>query len=134
QGPLQDELEALHITLGLGDRFRFLGYRDGVPRLLAAADVSVMSSVFEGFPLAVLEALAAGAPVVATRVGGVPDAVTDGIEGLLVDPGDVEALATAIVTLAADPARRRTMALAARERGAGFDVEKAVRHTEDLYL
>src|SRR5690606_6967933 len=83
QGPLRAELERLHAQLELGDRFRFLGYRDDVERLLAGADLVVMASVFEGFPLAVMEALAAGVPVVATRVGGVPEAITDGVEGIL---------------------------------------------------
>jgi glycosyltransferase involved in cell wall biosynthesis len=133
QGPLREELEQLHAELGLGDRFRFLGYRDDVARLLAGADLVAMASTFEGFPLAVMESLAAGVPVVATRVGGVPDAVTDGVEGCLVEAGDVDALAGAIVELASDPDRRAAMARAARERGAGFDVRAAVQRTEELY-
>jgi glycosyltransferase involved in cell wall biosynthesis len=133
QGPLREELEQLHGRLGLGDRFRFLGYRDDVARLLAGADLVVMASTFEGFPLAVMESLAAGVPVVATRVGGVPDAVSDGVEGLLVDPGDVPALAGAIVELASDADRRAQMARAARERGATFDVRASVQRTEELY-
>ena len=133
QGPLREELERLHAQLGLGERFRFLGYRDDVARLLAGADFVVMASAFEGFPLAVMEALAAGLPVVATRVGGVPDAVTDGVEGILVEPGDVPALVDAIVALADDPDRRKHMSLAAAARGEAFDVRTTIRRTEHIY-
>ncbi len=87
QGPLADEVAALHASLGLGDRFLLLGYRRDVHDLMAAADVFTLASAHEGLPVAVMEAFANGLPVVATAVGGLPQQVSDGIQGLLVPPG-----------------------------------------------
>ena len=81
QGPLADEVAALHASLGLGDRFLLLGFRRDVHDLMAAADVFTLASAHEGLPVAVMEAFAAGLPVVATAVGGVPQQVTDGRRG-----------------------------------------------------
>jgi glycosyltransferase involved in cell wall biosynthesis len=96
QGPLEHELRARCTELGLDERFRFLGYRADARRVLAGADVFVLASRHEGLPVALMEALALGVPVVAPRVGGVPEAVTEGVSGLLVNPGDVDALALAL--------------------------------------
>jgi len=134
QGPLKSQVHELHQRLDLGDRFRLLGYRRDVPDILAACDAFVLASEHEGFPIAVMEALSAGLPVVATAVGGVPDAVVPGREGLLVPPHDPEALAEAILELVNDPPRRRGMALAASRRGDGFDMRGAARAIEDQYL
>jgi len=90
-----------------------LGERSDVPDLLAAADVVCLTSSFEGLPMTVLEAMALSRPVVATRVGGIPDAVTDGRTGRLVPPGDTDAFAEALIELARVPALRRTMGEAA---------------------
>ena len=79
-------MRALHERLGLGDRVLLLGQRDDAVRVLAACDVFTMASDNEGLPVALMEALALGLPVVATAVGGIPEAVTDGVEGLLVPP------------------------------------------------
>jgi glycosyltransferase involved in cell wall biosynthesis len=133
QGPLEDEIRRLHAELGIGDRCQILGYRDDVIAILAAADLFVMASHFEGFPIAIMEAMASGLPVVATRVGGIPDAVTDGHEGLVVEPRAPEALAEALVRLARDGGLRRTMAERARERGRSFDVRPAVTAVQDAY-
>jgi glycosyltransferase involved in cell wall biosynthesis len=133
QGPLEAEVDALHDRLGLGDRVRLLGQRDDVPDLLAAADVFALSSRFEGLPVALMEALALGLPVVATDVGGIPEAVTDGVEGILVPPGQPDRLAAALLELVGDAARRRTMAAAAAARGRGFDLRVAVATIEDRY-
>ncbi|QNN52185.1 glycosyltransferase [Nocardioides mesophilus] len=133
QGPLEDEVRRLHAELELGERCRIEGYRDDVMRLLGAADVFVMASHYEGFPIALMEAMASGLPVVATRVGGIPDAVTDGQEGLLLEPRDPHALAAALVDLTRDPGRRQAMAARARARGQGFDVRTAVAATETAY-
>ena len=99
QGPLAETLEAERNRLGLADRFQFLGYRDDPVRVLVAADVFCLSSRFEGLPIAMLEAMAAGLPVVATSVGGIPAVVRHQRDGLLVPPGDPAALAAAIANL-----------------------------------
>lgn len=132
-GPLAATLARERDELGLGDRFRFLGFRDDVPRLLAAADLVVLASYHESSPVAVMEALAAGVPVVSTRVGDVPAQVREGVEGSLVPPGDPGALAAALRSLVLDPDTRRAMAVAAAGTGAQFDIEIAARRLERLY-
>ena len=124
-GPLRGDLVRLAGTLGLSDRVRFLGERRDIPQLLRAFDLFVLSSVSEGMPLTVLEAMAAGVPVVATRVGGVPEAVVDRETGWLVPPGDPESMAGAVLALLADPARRAALGRRAQERACGqFDVQQ----------
>jgi glycosyltransferase involved in cell wall biosynthesis len=132
QGPLAEHLEAERQRLGLGERFRFLGYREDPIRVLVAADAFCLSSRFEGLPIALLEAMAAGLPVVATRVGGVPAVVTDGREGRLVDVGDPGALATAVAEMR-EPAVRRRCAAAAAERVRAFGIDAAVERQQQLY-
>jgi glycosyltransferase involved in cell wall biosynthesis len=104
-GPLRPALEARAAALGLTDRVRFLGTRSDVATLLLAADITVLTSDWEGLPIAVLESLAAGRPVVATDVDGVRE-VLEGGGGLLVPPGDPAATATAVNDLLGDPFRR----------------------------
>ncbi|KGN39128.1 glycosyl transferase family 1 [Knoellia subterranea KCTC 19937] len=133
QGPLVDDMAVLHGTLGLGDRFQFLGFRRDVHDLMAAADVFTLASAHEGLPVAVMEAFAAGLPVVATKVGGLPQQVTDGVEGRLVPAGDSTALADALVTLAADEGLRERMGAAARERATAYDIRHAVAAQESRY-
>lgn len=117
-GELHRPLEELAVRLGIGDRVRLLGLRLDIPDLLAAADAYVMSSSWEGLPLALLEAAAAGLPVVSTAVGGVPEAVPEG-GGILVPPGDADALAAAM---------RAVMGMHAEERAAmGARGREAVR-------
>ncbi len=122
QGPLEAEMRALHEQLGLGDRVLLLGRRDDAVRVLAACDVFTMASDNEGLPVALMEALALGLPVAATAVGGIPEAVTDGVEGLLVPPTRPEALADAIATH-----HRRRRAAGAHGRGSSRR-RRAVRH------
>ncbi len=113
---------------------RFLGHRDDVPRLLAAADVVALPSRAEALPTVLLEAAAAGRPAVATRVGGTPEVVEDGRTGRLVPPGDPEALADALAELLSDPARARRMGRAARRWAeAHFDLDRQVRETLALW-
>lgn len=133
QGPLVDEVAALHASLGLGDRFRLLGFRRDVHDLMAAADVFTLSSAHEGLPVAVMEAFACGLPVVATSVGGLPQQVEHGVHGLLVAPGDTEALATALTTMAGDAVLRGRMGEAARERSTAYDIRRAVAEQERVY-
>lgn len=133
QGPLAAEVTALHASLGLGDRFLLLGFRRDVHDLMAAADVFTLASAHEGLPVAVMEAFANGLPVVATTVGGLPQQVTDGVHGLLVPPGDPEALAEALTTLSGDAGRRGRMGAAARERATAYDIRHAVTEQERMY-
>ncbi|MFN3476458.1 MAG: glycosyltransferase [Candidatus Methylomirabilales bacterium] len=133
-GPLRGQLEELARELGLEQDVRFLGSRHDIPELLALMDVAVLPSLEEGFPNAVLEAMAAGKPVVATRVGGVPEAVIHGETGLLVPPKDPQALADAILALLDDPPRAEEMGKAGRERvKKEFGLDRMVWEMEGLY-
>src|SRR5690606_13974896 len=113
---------------GTADRVRFLGLvgPERVAALMRAARVVVLPSRSENFPLVVLEALAAGAPLVATRVGGIPEAVRDGREALLVPPDDPAALAGALARVLADPALRARLAAAALARSDAFSEARIV--------
>jgi len=133
-GPERAALEALAERLGVAGRVHWLGQRGDVQRLLPAFDLFVQPSLHEGLPNTVLEAMAAGLPVVATGVGGTPEAVVDGVTGLLVGPGDPEMLARAISRLLDDPATRQAMGQAGRERVVQhFTVERMVAQIETLY-
>ena len=132
-GPLASEMEEMRERLGLGDRFRFLGFRDDVYDLLAAADVFCLASRNEGLPVALMEACALGVPVVATRVGGLPEVIEDGVSGVLVDPDDPVALAEAILTVAADERLRGTLGGRAAEIAGRFDSRLAIRRIEAVY-
>lgn len=133
QGPLQPELEARRDELGLGDRFRFLGYRPDATDLIAGFDLFALASTFEGLPLAVMEALVLGVPVVATRVGGLAELITSGVEGELVPAGQPPRLAAALIDLAEDSDRRRARAEAAWARGTDLDAARAQAQVEDWY-
>ena len=133
QGPDEEKVHTLHADLGLGDGFRLLGYREDVPDLLSAADIFVLASKYEGYPIAVMEALSMGLPVVSTDVGGVPDTLEEGVQGLLVPPGDPGQLAAAIQRLIGDPALRTRMSEAARVTGLKFDIRTAVTEQEAAY-
>jgi glycosyltransferase involved in cell wall biosynthesis len=124
-GPEFDSYRADARRRGL-DRVEFLGLRDDVPEVLSGAAVVVVPSVWpEAFSLAAGEAMAAGAPVVASRVGALPEVVDDGVTGVLVPPEDVESLAAALEGLLADPGRRESLGRAGRERATKlFDLQK----------
>jgi glycosyltransferase involved in cell wall biosynthesis len=115
-GAYRGLLEREADELGMRDRVLFTGYRADAPSLLCAFDVCALPSTTEGLPIVLLEAMAAGVPVVATPVGGVPELVSDGETGLLVPPGDAEALAAAIGRLLAEPETARRLAANARAR------------------
>jgi glycosyltransferase involved in cell wall biosynthesis len=131
-GPLRAELEALVGRLGLEQNVYFLGFRSDPRALIGLLDVLVVPSHTEGAPLVVLEAMAAGVPVVASAVGGIPDQVRHGEDGLLVPPGDPAALGDAVLELLGDPGLARRMG-AAGSRKAATDfshatmVERAVK-------
>jgi glycosyltransferase involved in cell wall biosynthesis len=127
-------LEEQARALGLEGRVHFLGYRDDIPDLLAACDLFVLPSLFEGLPISVLEAMAAGKPVVATRIGGTDEAVEHGVTGLLVPARDAEVLAAAIRQLLSNPADARRMGEAGRARALGeFSAESMVASMTRLY-
>ena len=133
-GPARREVEALASFLDLRAAVRFLGPRDDVPALLSRAACVTLSSDYEGCPFTVIEAMAAGAPVAATRVGGVPELVEHGVTGLLVEPRSPEALAAAVSELLASPERASRMGaagrVAARKR---FSVERMVEGVAAVY-
>ena len=116
EGPERARLEADAETLGIRDRVVFLGRRDDVPELLGASDAFVLPSLYEGTSLSVLEAMAAGCPVVASAIPGTDELVVDGESGLLVPPGDVDALAVALRRMLAEPLLRERLGSAARQR------------------
>jgi glycosyltransferase involved in cell wall biosynthesis len=115
EGAERVQLEALIRELGLAETVTLLGYRPDVPDVLRALNVAVSSSDYEGSPLSVMEYMEAGKPVAATRVGGVPDLVEHGVNGLLVEPRDPRALAAAIAELLRDPDRGAEMGARAAE-------------------
>jgi len=133
-GELEDAVREQVAALGLESRVRFLGVRADVADILRASDVFVLSSRVEGNPLSVMEAMAAGLPVVSTAVGGVPELVREGATGLLVPSEDAGALARALQALVDDPVRRQAMGAAARQDAiAHFDIRHTVRGYEQLY-
>jgi glycosyltransferase involved in cell wall biosynthesis len=132
--PYWSTLTSLTVRLGLTDRLTFAGLRRDVPQLLSAATISVMPSLNEALSNVVLESMAAGAPVVATRVGGTPEAIADGVNGLLVPPGDPRAMASAMAALLRDPSRARRLGDAARQSiDERFSMERMVSATAQLY-
>jgi glycosyltransferase involved in cell wall biosynthesis len=133
--PYLDELKSLTARLGVGDRVIFTGLRSDVPALMASVNVSVMPSLNEALSNVLLESMAAGAPVVATRVGGTPEALTDGRTGLLVPPADPTALAGSIARLLEDGQLAARLGRAARQTIADrFSVDRMVKTTEEVYL
>jgi glycosyltransferase involved in cell wall biosynthesis len=133
-GELESAVREQVAGLGLQERVRFLGIRSDVADILRASDAFVLSSRWEGNPMSVMEAMAAGLPVVSTAVGGVPELVREGETGLLVPSEDTGALARAVQVLVDDPVRRQAMGAAARQHAiAHFDIRHTVRGYEQLY-
>jgi glycosyltransferase involved in cell wall biosynthesis len=132
-GILRPKVESAALRHGLGDRFRLLGWRRDVPQLLKAADVLVLTSRWEGLPRVLPQAMAAGIPAVATAVDGSPEAIEDGINGFLVQPGDVEGMAERILRLLGDPLLRDRMGREGQKRVGEFDIDLMVRQQEELY-
>jgi glycosyltransferase involved in cell wall biosynthesis len=133
-GPDRARMERLAHELRIMRRCLFVGYQNDVGRFYEAFDVLVLPSANEGTPVSVIEALAAGRPVVATRVGGVPDVVEEGVDGFLVDVGDVVAIGARLSELASDVDLRRAMADAGRSRmRERYAVERLVDDVDRLY-
>jgi glycosyltransferase involved in cell wall biosynthesis len=132
-GPLEDQVRVDAERLGLGETVVFAGFREDVPRVMAAFDVFTLASRHEGLAIALLEALALGRPVVVTSVGGLPEVVSEGEEGFLVPPGDIHRLADRIVTLIADRSLRERFGNAGRRRAAAFDIRRSVSRSAEIY-
>jgi glycosyltransferase involved in cell wall biosynthesis len=127
------DMESLLRGAGLGGRLRLLGYREDIPAILAASDIFVLPSRFEGLPMSVIEAMLTGLPVVAADVRGPREQVVDGVTGLLVPPGDATALGKALARLAADPTLRGRMGEAGRARALErYDEATVIARTLDL--
>ena len=133
-GPLREELFRLAEDLKVRERVLFLGFRPDAQALIKLMDVVAVPSVSEGTPLVVLEAMAAGVPVVASAVGGIPDQIRPGREGILVPPGDPGALADALTKVLRDPELARRVGEAGRQRASTkFSHENMVRKVEGIY-
>ncbi len=133
-GELKAELQAQVQSLNLSGNVHFLGNRSDVPALLAASDFFVLPSLWEGLPMALLEAMAAGKPVVATAVSGTKLVMIPNETGLVVPPGDAQKLAEAILQLVSDPVRAKAMGIAARQQVAKeFSAQKQADDHLALY-
>ncbi len=119
--------------LGLDRRVLFLGKQDSVAELLACADLFLLPSASESFGLSALEAMASGVPVIATKVGGVPEVVEDGVAGVLAEPGDIDTMTEAALAILGDPDKWRRTSAAAREAALRFRVESVVPMYERYY-
>ncbi len=134
EGPLRRKVEHVVRRSALDQCVRLIDPRPDIPDLLAASDIFVLPSRWEGLPLAIIEAMMAGLPVVATRVGGVPELVEDGVTGFLVPPADPRALAGALQRLLSDDALRRRIGAAGREKALReFRLDRMLRETSRLY-
>jgi glycosyltransferase involved in cell wall biosynthesis len=134
-GPLQDELKKMSVALGIEERVLFTGSRLDIPELLKLFDIYVLPSVSEGLPMVLLEAMAAGCPIIATEVGGVPMAIHDGQNGSLVKPKDPKALSSEIMRLLSNKdVGKRYSENAVRLAQEKFSAEAMTRSYERLYL
>jgi glycosyltransferase involved in cell wall biosynthesis len=133
-GELREDLEAYARDLGLNGKALFIGWWRDLPCLYADLDVVALTSINEGTPVSLIEAMAAGVPVVATAVGGVPDVVVDGETGYLVEAGDVKEMAEAIIKLLRNPDRAKVMGSAGREAiYPRFAAQTLIANVEGLY-
>jgi glycosyltransferase involved in cell wall biosynthesis len=133
-GPDREPLEQHALELGIARSCYFVGYQTEVAGLYRLFDAFLLPSVNEGTPVSAIEALAAGTPVVANRVGGVPDVVRDGLDGYLVEPGDIDAAAERLAVLASDPKLRRRLGESGRERvRERYSVDRLVDDVDRLY-
>ena len=133
QGPLLDDIRAQAAEAGLGDRVQLLGHQPDAPSVMAGFDVFAMASHWEGLPVAFMEARALGLPVVTTAVGGLVDHITDGEDGLLVEPGNDDALVAALERVVTDAGLRARLGAASEARADSFDAEAAVARVEQRY-
>jgi glycosyltransferase involved in cell wall biosynthesis len=131
-GPLETELKARSHELGLADTVVWAGFRENIPAVMSSFDIFALSSNYEGFGIVLLEAMAAGKPVVATGVSAIPEVVEDGVNGLLVPPGDVDAFGSALLRFE-DTALRGAFGMAGRRRADAFTLDRMVDLTLATY-
>jgi glycosyltransferase involved in cell wall biosynthesis len=135
EGPLGDKLKMKSGELRVEDKVIFTGFRSDIKKILAAIDVLAMPSLLEGLPMVLLEGMATAKPIIATKIDGIMEQISDGIEGILIPPKDPSAIAQAIIRLINDRESGRKLGLAARKRvEQKFSVEKMVAETEKVYL
>ncbi len=133
-GPLRRSLSDCIVKTGTADHFRLMGFSHAIEDILPALDLVVVPSFTEGLPNVVLEAFAAGVPVIGTRVGGIPEVLEDGVSGRLVPPGDAVALSNQIIDLAATASRRAEMGEAGRQRvRSEYSFSSQADQYEDLF-
>lgn len=134
-GREEKALQRLSEELGLNDVVKFLGFRQDIPELLNLLDILVLPSEREGLPCVVIEAMAMGVPVIATAVGGIPEAIVHGKTGLIIPPRDVSELTIALRSLMTNADLRYSMGIAGRKRVLEkFDLSQKIRETEGIYL
>jgi len=133
EGTEEGRLRAQVEHLGLRDSVLFAGMREDAADLVAAFDIFVLPSLYEGFGVALLEAMAAGTAIVASRTGGIPEVLGDDEHGLLVEPGDSSGLAEVLVSLLNDPTRRGALAENARTRANAFDARATAAKSREIY-
>ena len=131
-GPLESELKARALELGLADAMVWAGFREDIPAVMSSFDVFALSSRYEGFGIVLLEAMAAGKPIVATKVSAIPEVVQDGVTGLLVPAGDAYAFSAAIMQLE-DAALREKLGTAGRKRAGKFTLDGMIDATLAAY-
>ena len=133
-GILREKVEKQMAEWGLGERLKLLGWRRDIPEILAATDIFVLTSLWEGLPRVLPQAMVMGIPIVATNVDGTPEGVTDGLNGFLVDPHDVQGMAEKIVYLLNHSEKARAMGVRGKGMVGEFDIGKMVNDQEELYL
>ncbi len=134
RGKLKDQLIQKINDNNISEYYRLVGYQENLPEILALIDIFVLPSISEGFPFAVLEAMAAKKPVIATSVGGVPEIITNNVNGILVEPMDSDALAKAMILLAGDTKKRNYIAEMGFEKiTENYSLEKMISTTEEIY-
>lgn len=132
-GPLAEEMRREVRRLGLEEVIVFAGFREDALRVVRAFDAFILTSVQEGLPLALLEAMALGCPPVATRVGGVSAVIEDTVSGFIVEPRDPQTQAERLLKVLGDDALRKTLSVAASERAAKFHIRNSIRRIEQVY-
>lgn len=133
EGPLRDSLEAEINGRGLDEMVDTLGFRDDMSNVYAASDILVLPSYREGTPRVITEALASGLPVIATDVAGVPEQVEDGVNGFLIQPGDVDGLVDKLQKLIHDREMRESFGQESRQRSSTFSAERMAETLDDIY-
>src|SRR5262249_1145194 len=129
----EKELRQRATVLGIGDQLELVGFQNDIVKLLDTTDILLLPSLSDAFPLVILEAMAAGRPVIATRSGGAVESVVEGEPGSLVDPGTPGRRASALPAMPRAPARRAALGDAGRRRAPSFDVKLHVANMEKVF-